>query len=486
MKRLIFIITVAIVIFSGCKKFLDVKNPRDKVVADYAFGSDNSAIAVVTSIYYEMQRLYAQGYSGISLECGAAADELGAIEGSGAYASYHYQLGNGFWISIYRDVQRCNAAIEGLETSKSLSIAVKNQLYGETKFARAFLYFYLVNFFGDIPLITSTNYAENSKVSRSKKDLVYAQIVNDLNDAIELLNSNYVAADVTTNTSEKVRPNKATAQALLARVYLYMGDWQNAEKMSTLLIENPAYEISSDLDIVFKKNSKEAIWQLQPQTNRFGVPYLNNVDARIFVLDETPDADIRPVWLSENLENAFESGDSRFEKWVGKTDFRDENGIRLLTQYFYPFKYKINKADQPQDEYIMVLRIAEQYLIRAESKINNGNVAGGIMDLNFLRSMRRMSPTTQINNPLPALSVDLGLGEARLAVEHERRIELFTEWGHRWLDLKRTGRINQVMSTLNPAKHGQQDWENYKQFFATPAEDRRLNENLGQTPGWPN
>ncbi len=99
---------------------------------------------------------------------------------------------------------------EGVEKSKTLSVAVKEQLLGEAKFLRAFFYFYLVNLYGDVPLIISTDYVVNAKSSRTDLLQVYDQIVRDLIDAQRNLSVSYVS-------SERVRPNQSVATALLAR-----------------------------------------------------------------------------------------------------------------------------------------------------------------------------------------------------------------------------------------------------------------------------
>ena len=114
-----------------------------------------------------------------------------------------------------------------------LPLLLANQLTGEAKFMRAFCYFYLVNAFGDVPLITSTNYLVNETMPRAPAMEVYRQIIADLKGAKDLL-----ANDYSYSNGEKVRPNKWVAIALLARAYLYTGDWVNAEAEATSVISN--------------------------------------------------------------------------------------------------------------------------------------------------------------------------------------------------------------------------------------------------------
>ncbi len=81
----------------------------------------------------------------------------------------------------------CNSAIEGLNASTLITTSVKEQLLGEAKFIRAFYYFYLVNMYGDVPLIINTDYKNNSLLGRSSTGTVYKQIIEDLISAKNLL-----------------------------------------------------------------------------------------------------------------------------------------------------------------------------------------------------------------------------------------------------------------------------------------------------------
>src|SRR5690606_27043726 len=130
------------------------------------------------------------------------------------------------------------------------------RLLGEAKFVRAFCYFYLVNQFGNVPLIVNTDYKINTVMPRTEKSKVYDLIVTDLVDAQSKLPSNYVS-------TERIRPNKEAATTLLARTYLYLGKWDLAEAEATKVIKDTRYRLLGNLNDVFLKNSEEAIWQLQ-------------------------------------------------------------------------------------------------------------------------------------------------------------------------------------------------------------------------------
>jgi hypothetical protein len=352
-----------------------------------------------------------------------------------------------------------NSAIEGLTLSNNLSAPVKNQLLGEAKFLRALSYFYLANLYGDLPLVLSTDYKESVATVRQPKADIYKQIVSDLKDAYGLLSENYLDASLLKTTAERVRPTKYAAAALLSRVYLYLGDWINAEAEASIVINNASTFGLLPLNSVFLKNSKEAIWQLQPTYNGW-----NTEDAKIFVLNAAF-SNTKPVYLNQNLLTAFENNDARRLSWIKDT-------IMSLQTYSYPFKYKLASFNDPVNEYLMVLRLGEQYLIRAEARAQQNNVSGAQSDLNAIRNRAGLSNTTA--NDKPSLLI---------AILHERQIELFSEWGHRWLDLQRTSNVDAVMSIVTPLKGGA-SWSSYQKLYPVPVVDIQRDPNLTQNPGY--
>jgi hypothetical protein len=368
-----------------------------------------------------------------------------------------------------------NSIIEGVSKSDQLLQVAKEKLIGEAKFTRAFLFFYLVNIYGDVPLVVTTDFKTNSNIPRSPKQRVYDQIIADLLEAQALLGEQYLAANLSIDPAqERVRPNKAAATALLARVYLYTGQWQKAENEATKVISNLGVYSLTALDDVFLKNSKEAIWQLQP----------NNVDPINTNTSEgntiIPETDAFPkVFLSSFTLATFDENDLRKKAWTQTLSFGTSE------EYNIPFKYKVRES-LVQTEYIMVLRLAEQYLIRAEARIRNNKISEGIVDLNILRA--RASNAGPDN--LAMLPVDVSQATALDYVAKERQSELFSEWGHRWFDLKRTDKVDEVMSVRTPSKiiGGQSaSWSPFKGFLPIPLDEFKYNPALKgqQNPGYP-
>jgi hypothetical protein len=469
---------------NSCNKLVEAPIPSESMADENVYNIDATAIAVLDGIYISMNANAQpfQGNQSIMLLSGLSADELTLYSGltgsANFYNSYYTNslaqaLGGTFagaenWSLLYSYVFRCNAAIEGLQASTGLSTAIKQQLLGEATFLRAIYYFYLVNLFGDVPLALTTDPEVNIHLLRSSKADVYLQIITDLQDAEEKLNASYLNGQLLISTTERVRPTKWAAKALLARVYLYTGDWANAETKATDVINNTALFSLLPLNSVFLKNSKEAIWQLQPTDINF-----NTLEAQTLVIPPTgPDGNICPAYLSIKMLASFEADDQRavYGNWVNMTIY-DVSATSTDT-VLYANKYKLYELDATitsetgttnMQEYFMMLRLGEQYLVRAEARTQQANISGAQADVNAIRSRSFLTP-----KPI-AVTDKTGL---LAAILHERQVELFCEGGHRWLDLKRTGKIDEVMKGITPLKsNGVTMWQSYQALYPLPYND---------------
>jgi len=485
-KRIYFALFTVLLSLYSCKKFIEVDAPFTGLNAGNVYTTDATAAAVLTDIYAQMSgentTLLSQEMTSLSLFASLGADELTLYElnNQNLFGYYRNDLSKisqpNYWNGIYPQIFAVNNALEGLTSSRSLTPAVQQQLLGEAYFMRAFAYFYLVNLYGDVPLVTNLDYRTNALLSRTPKEQVYQQITTDLKKAQELLSLDYLKGDALTpysaGSEERVRPTMWAATALLARTYLYVGDWGAAEVEATKVINHTTLFNLEFLNSAFLKNNREAVWQLQPVGNNAEA---NTGEGSRFILPEGgPGGNDYPVYLSNYVVNSFESGDQRKTNWI---DSVVANG----TTYYFPFKYKIGKIIAPTTEYPTILRLAELYLIRAEARIKNGKIPEGVGDLNVLRK-RATDMSAPVGEQLQQLPTTLSKEVALQKVEHERRVELFTEWGHRWLDMKRTGRIDAVMSAIAPEKGG--TWEPYKAFYPIPQSDIEKNPNLIQNSGY--
>lgn len=441
----------------SCKKFVTIPPPVNEVTAIAVFQNENTAISAVVGVYSEMMSsnlFFVNG--GLSIFCGLSADEIYNTASNSTLdpftnddlLSNDGSVRSRFWTKGYALIYDANACLEGLNRATFNNDTLKKQLRGEMLVVRALCHFYLLQLFGDVPLITSTDYRVNALMPRISAALVYEQIKNDLLEAATLLPANYV-------NSERTRPNKWTARALLSRLYLYHGDWANAETESTAVIQSGQYSMLPNLANIFLSNSNETIWQIMPVLST-----TNTAEGNAFVPSSTT---VKPTYaMTTVLVNAFEAADQRKVNWT------KSNTVSTVV-YTYPNKYKvrINTAGVVKTEYNIVLRLAELYLIRAEARAKQNDVAGSKADINIIRTRAGLGVTTA-NDQASLLT----------AIEKERRIELFTEWGHRWCDLKRTNRVDAV---LGPLKSG---WQPTDALYPIPILEIQANPNLVQNVGY--
>jgi starch-binding outer membrane protein, SusD/RagB family len=472
MKSIIFLaIAFSFVLTSSCKKYVEVGSPSTSSDADIVFSSDATAAAVTTGIFFKMNvspLFIINSGNSLSYFPELSADNLVLASGLSDLQTQMFYI-NGlsattdqsqtYWGSFYSAIYITNTVIEGASKSNNLSKEVKDQVLGEAYFMRAFFYFYLVNLYGDVPLVLSTAYRETADIGRTAKAEVNQRIVSDLLHAEELLNEQYVDATLRAFTLDRLRPNKYAARALLARQYLFMGDYVNADKYSSTVIENVTdYQVIPP-DQVFLKNSKETIWALQPLTAG-----QNTKEAQLYIIPNTGPDFGHPAYLSQTLINSFENDDERKEVWVDSVEVNGQ-------VYAYPSKYKIVNVGEPVNEYGIVLRLAEQYFIRSEARLRQGNILAAQEDLNVIRQRSGLAATAASSEE-----------DMLNAILHERNVELFAEYGHRWFDIKRTGKIQDVM--LAAATFKGTVWEPEFEWYPVPASEIQKNPNLFQNSGY--
>ena len=466
-----FIASGSLLCLFSCKKLVQVPPPINSITTSQAFSTDYQATEAMAGVYSGMINPLS-GLSafdgGATVYCSASADEINYFTNTNL-ARYQFQVNqlqannqnvSTMWNDAYTTIYGCNAVLSGLQGSTAIHDSVRNELIGEAKFVRAFSYFYLLNWFGNLPLVMTIDYNKTSMLPRSSIDTVYSAIVGDLKDAESRLSIDYSFGN-----GERIVPNRWAAAALLARVYLFKRDWQDAVSASSLVLNNNSlYGLVSDLNGVFLANSTEAIWQLQ-QSSQIP-PYNGTQDGALFV---PYGSGYQPtVYVTASLLGAFEPFDQRRVKWIAGTTYQTKT-------YYYPFKYRIGpkqaKAKGVDSAYYMVLRLAEQYLIRAEAEANGatGGISAAVTDLNVIRNRAGLGPYA---GPMVQDSV-------LNAIYHERQVELFAEWGHRWLDLKRWGNAIQVLSAEKVT-----GIKSDALAYPIPNNELQRDPNLTQNPGY--
>ena len=454
--------TLVIMLASGCKKLIQVDLPINQLLTTSVFADSSTVESAVNGVYSQLSSFNSAFLNGaVTLYPALSSDELYLTSENSIdeveFAQNNISKTNSanysfLWSNAYSLLYQVNSIIENLKLSASLNNQLKDRLTGECKFIRALIYFYLVNYFGPVPLTTISDYRVNSVLVRSDTAEVYDQIARDLTDARNVLTGEYP-------TSEKIRANKWSAAAVLARVYLFRKDWTHAVLQASAVIDSGSYALGP-IDETFHPNNKEAILQFLPSI----IQYNNTAEGYLFI---PYNSQTKPDYqLTTSLISSFESQDARKSLWIG----RDTIGATI---YYYPFKYKIKTitAGEPKTEYNVVLRLAEQYLIKAEALAEQGNVSEAMFFLDAVRERAGLIPLSTTNP-------SIGKSDLIKAIYHENQTEFFTEWGHRWFDLKRTGTADAILGALKPG------WRSADVLFPIPEQEILSNPRLTQNEGY--
>jgi starch-binding outer membrane protein, SusD/RagB family len=339
------------------------------------------------------------------------------------------------WASLYNTVNRANNILAAADDAEGMTDAERATARGEALFIRALAYSVLVNWWGGVPIVTepSTGITEASLVSRNTRQEALDFLETDLEEASTLLGT----------ARRNGRATRASADALAARMYLEEGEYAKARDKATAVINNTNYRMVTNYADIFRtKNSTETLFEIQHNVNN-----QNSIAFWYFPATLGGRYGFAP---SATLDNAFEAGDPR-----------EPVTIALSGTSRYGNKYtRISTGDdQPP-----VLRVAEQYLIRAEANARL-NAAADIVraDINIVRARAGRAPIpTTVTSQAELLD----------AILAERRVEFALE-GLRFFDLRRFGRAQTVLAITAD-----------KLLMPIPQAELDVNKNLTQNPGY--
>ncbi|MDQ3536061.1 MAG: RagB/SusD family nutrient uptake outer membrane protein [Bacteroidota bacterium] len=354
------------------------------------------------------------------------------------------------WGSIYRTIYISNYILERLPDISGLPASERSSVIATARFLRGYAYFVAAHTYGGVPLATTTTLAENRNIPRASKEEVLAFVLEDYLFALEAVPVEAVnAAFVNVNA----------IKAALARYHLYEGNWQLAEQFSSEVIASGSYTLVENFsEIVLQDFTSEAILEVgysfsdDPGTStNFGLNNLFLGRREIIPSNEV-------VFLLYSNE----SGDRRSSIAFSSSDLGGRDNGWSVRKY--------GTADEDNNN-IIVFRLAEMYLIRAEARVRQNKLNGpgsGEEDINVLR--------TRANAPLVEGSSQ---GQMLSVIERERVYELAFE-GHRWYDLVRTGRANEVMLSFNS------NWSERYLLWPIPLNEIQNNPALvgNQNPGY--
>ncbi|QIY82998.1 RagB/SusD family nutrient uptake outer membrane protein [Chryseobacterium sp. NEB161] len=380
------IIILSFYLVLGCEDFLEIGEPKNQISQSSIFRNKETALAALADVYTGLRSkgILCGDPSGISVLLGNYSDELQSLTTQQADFRSFYELGvqssssavASLWSNAYQQIYEVNNIIEGVQLNRNyLDSSTANQLLGEAYFIRGLLHFYLTNIFGDIPYVVSTDYNINKNIYKTDNKEVYALAMKDLVLAESLLPLDYP-------TASRTRANKSAAQLVMARINLYQKNWSAAKLYVSKVLANSAYTLVQDLDAVFLKDSKSAILQWFPADTG-----ANTLEGQYFIFLSLPPSNFA---LTDSFLNSFENGDLRKSQWIKKLS-------NSQLSYSHPYKYKQNNKTAVSQEYSMVLRVEEAYLIAAEAENELGNLSQAKVFLNKIRSRAGLPDDTSMS-----------------------------------------------------------------------------------------
>ncbi|MES1214923.1 MAG: RagB/SusD family nutrient uptake outer membrane protein [Bacteroidota bacterium] len=449
-KRIVYIALTGILfgLISSCSKNLDQK-PNTSIDQDNAVKTSDDVKAVLVGAYYDMgsRNLYG-GRVFLDQDLLANSDDIdwtGTYQGMTQIYQKQIPVDNTFvsdiWLAGYKTINDANTVLDNISLVEDVD---KAQVTAEAKFIRGASYFALIQVFakdwsnGDpaandgVPLIlkSTSDVDATSQVPRNKVSEVYTQIISDLSAA---------AADLP--QSNTFYANQMAANAILARVYLQQGNFENAA-----IAANDAITGSVDNNLHLMDHFADAFPTKDPPKT------IDNTPEDIFSLQVTNTSGFNGFneFYAETSRGDITVTDDHYDKYEA-----DDDRINMINGDGYVAKFDNVYGN------VHTIRLAEMYLIRAEANFrSSGNLgAEPLDDINLIRER--------------ALLPDLDAGDLTLdAILHERFIELAFEGF--WLqDVKR-----------NKQPVGNLDWDSPKLVFPIPIREIRVNPKLTQNDGY--
>ncbi len=433
-------------LLSSCNEFLE-QQPTTVLTDVNAITNEASAQEAVLGMYGSLR---ANGHYGIYhvLVPDALSDVLrsrSAIPNINEFDDNEVLPENVYlqnmWTAPYYSILVANQLMERLPPLANIPASTRSSMLGEARFIRALSHYNLVRLFGDIPYVTTTDKVSIENTSREAVDQVVQQILDDLQVAeADLPERQRSFGNFSEEETSRVLAVRAAATALAARVHLFRaasGDYEKVIEKTTVIIEDPFYELEEEYAAAFNGRSQETIFEV----------YFAQDELARLNLESTPGNQFNYA-VSEDFSNAFEEG-----------DLRKPFLLVPSSESFYSLKYGSDASPA------VVLRLADMYLMRAEAYARLGRLEEALADINRIRSRAGLAD-------LPATDQ----ASLLLAIEHERFIELAYE-GHRFVDLKRTGRADEVLGAHNP-----NFWQTTDQLLPIPFLE--VNNGLPQNPGY--
>jgi starch-binding outer membrane protein, SusD/RagB family len=479
-------ITIACLLFGlvflapSCKDFLE-ENPKDRIATSNFYSTEQDAVSAVNAIYAHLNSQSYDTYGGVYhssfwVAIGLASDEMlnnqAGQTSLDQLSSFTYGPDNStvydVWKQHYKAITLANIAIERIPPIQ-MDETLKARLINEAKFLRALLYFDMVRMFGKIPLLLHE--VESITPEAAEVETIYTQIIKDLTDAENL---------PVEQTEGRGRATRGAAKALLAKVYLTRKQFDLALVKTQEVIDMGIYELWDNFADIYKiqnRGLKEAIFSIGFgdaggkitfwEVSQFHVRLLPAALVNAGITSNTLGWQVPTPALAV----AYEPGDERgpvtlfnsFNETVNGTDYNvpfDKYYFRKYWDVTVPGEFQAKESNQD----FPLLRYADVLLMHAEALNELGQSTDAHDYLNMVRNRAELDDITGLSKE-----------QFRDAVLNERRLEFAAE-GHRWFDLARMGKLENLVPLAKPGVTPQS--RNY--LFPIPQRERELDKNLPQ------
>jgi tetratricopeptide (TPR) repeat protein len=513
MKNKIFLILIITALLSSCSEsILDVEN-ENRYNAETFFNDAQSITEASTATYAALLHsgLFAREWYFIFDLFGNDAEKNFPLQGALlSFPNFTHSADsrelNFLFNASYKVLLRANYAIDAVEKwepTEQNDIALGTRIIGEMEFLKSFAHFILVTCYGDVPIKRTLEDHYNTEADRTPKAEIWAYIESTLTDAIDKLPVSYSDADYG-------RVTKGAAVALLGKVYLYQGKYNEAIQQFTKLQSSPYdYDLAESLDDLFtgsEKKTKETIFAVihaKWQGSGVGDPRY------IFRRHETARAgkvthsardmeygfnDWWNVLVSDALANSFTYEDENGNTYVdpraaltfydnlgtsggdpifceecpnGPLDYASVVGTdsKILSWRKYEEYEEIENFGQPQSWInTQVIRYADVLLMLSECYIKTNQVDKALPLINKVRARSEAFEYTTLGSQTEAFEI----------LKHERQIELAGEQS-RWNDLIRWGIALETINDEKEAYDGSRPMKEYHVLFPIPRQERDAN-----------
>lgn len=518
--------------FSSCKGYLDTL-PESTISPQTYYNTEAQLTAALMAVYSEMGNSDEATYSRfLSLEAPSANDEQLLRSNPGvAVSAYNYDASYAnivnCWTDLYEGINRANALIENIDKSQA-SAAAKEQIRAEALFLRAYYYFILVGYWGDVPLkLTSTVSAQNVNLARTPAKDVYAQIISDMTKAEAVLKNN-------TDWGNTGRISKTGAAGILARVCLYaagrLGDqarYADARTWALKVMNSGLHALSSDYSQIFKNESadiydlKECLWEVEFNGNGVGNVFreIERFGSTIGIPNTNETAGfMQGQYVATGVQyQLYGTGDLRRDWNIAPFTYTGQDATKAQIPYAATYVWGRYVAKWRRQYQVIaysknvgptnwpLLRYSDVLLMFAEAdnEVNGSPTPAAYTAIN---QVRRRGYGLPVGTVSATADVRAGLGKADFltTLKNERARELAFE-GLRKLDLLRWGTFLTVMKGMVPiitmqAPNAANSGIGYYGRAATlvpynnvaqrdllwpiPSTEVSLNKSITQNPGW--